>query len=61
MFRRPIFGEIISRHGLKPDPRKLNVLTEMPSEQKYTMKILDFLLEHSNMTEKFSSLGGSQT
>ena len=27
----PFFGEIISRHGVKPDLQKLKKLTEMPT------------------------------
>ena len=33
----PFFSEVISRHGVKPDPRKQKTLTEMPPS---TMKIM---------------------
>ena len=28
----PFFSEIISRHGMKPDPIRLKALTEMPPQ-----------------------------
>ena len=34
VFIRPIFGEIIARHGVRPDPRKLEALPEMPPNGK---------------------------
>ena len=30
----PFFSEIISQHGVKPDPQKLKALMEMPSQKK---------------------------
>ena len=30
----PLFGEIISRHGVRSDPRKLKAWTEMPLQYK---------------------------
>ena len=30
MYFSPFLGEIISRHGMKPDPQKLKALMEMP-------------------------------
>ena len=29
-----IFGNVISRYGVKPDPWKLNAMTEMPPKNK---------------------------
>ena len=39
MFISPIFGQIISIHGMEPDKRKLKALIEMPPTQKVTANI----------------------
>ena len=50
-----IFGEIISRHGAKPDSQKLHMLTEMPplntkKEFQSFLDILEYLDKISSVT-----------
>ena len=52
MYISPIFGEIISRHGVKPDLHKLKMLTEMPPPK--TKKEFQSLLGIVNYLSKFS-------
>ena len=47
----PFFGEIISRYGVKPDPRKLKALMEMPPPK--TKKELQAFLGIINYLSKF--------
>ena len=30
----PFFGEVVSRDGMQPDPRKISTLAEMPAPPK---------------------------
>ena len=47
----PLFGEILSRHGVKLDPQKLNSLTKIPSPK--TKKELQAFLGIINYLSKF--------
>ena len=51
----PFFGEVISRHGLSPDPAKVKPLTDMPPsktkrELKSFLGIVNYLNKFSPMT-----------
>ena len=48
----PFFGEIISRHDVKPDPRKLNMLTEISPKHKKGIANIPW---NSYYLSKFSS------
>ena len=41
----PLFGEIVSRHGIQPDTSKLNMLVEMPPKSKKVAFFLVFRKE----------------
>ena len=51
MHLSPIFGDVISGHGMKPDPQKLKALMEMSSK---TEKVLHAFLGIINYFSKFS-------
>ena len=48
----PFFGEIVSRDGMQPDPRKISTLTEMPAPKN--RKELQAFLGIINYLSKFS-------
>ena len=48
----PFFGEVISRHGMQPNPQKLKLLTDMPPPK--TKMELNAFLGISNYLGKFS-------
>ena len=55
VYQNTIFGEIIYRNGVQPGPRKLYVLTEMPSlmikkELKLFIGIMNYLGKFSPST-----------
>ena len=53
MYISPIFfGNIISRHGVRPNPRKMKVLMDMPLMK--TKKELQAFLRINNYLNKFS-------
>ena len=48
----PFFGEVVSRGGMQPDPRKISALTEMPTPKN--KKELQAFLGIINYLSKFS-------
>ena len=52
VFISTIFGEIISRHGVISDPRKLKVLTEMPYQAQ---KVIASIPWNNKFPEEISS------
>ena len=48
----PFFGEVVSRHGVQPNPQKVRALTEMPAPQN--KKELQAFLGLINYLNKFS-------
>ena len=48
----PFFGEVVSRDGMQPDPRKISALTEMPASKN--KKELQAFLGMINYLSKFS-------
>ena len=48
----PFFGEVVSRDGMQPDPRKISTLTEMPAPKN--KKELQAFLGIINYLSKFS-------
>ena len=66
----PIFDEVISRHGVKPNPQKLKALTEMPhpktkKEPQAFLGIINYLNKFSpstdNVCESLRKLTSSKT
>ena len=53
MHRSFIFLQVISRHGMKPDPQKIKAITEMPLQKKNKKEFQKFL-EKINYLSKFS-------
>ena len=51
MHKKPFFGEIIFRHGVKTDTHRLQVQTEMPFQK--TKKDLQLFLSILNYISKF--------
>ena len=52
MYSNTIFGEVVSRDGMQPDPRKISTLTEMPAPKN--KKELQSFLGIINYLSKFS-------
>ena len=48
----PLFGEVVSRDGMQPDPRKISTLTEMPTPKN--KEELEAFLGIINYLRKFS-------